>query len=139
MSADTVTPIQAGWNFSVEAPISGVRRGFRYTQAALCLSEQVGDPRSLISPSALAAPSRRLLPSPAFFRTQYCAGDTSNRNREPRRCGNFDGAIGVGTQKLHVANLDGLFAPDLANDPRHGIGMAGAVERGAWIVDVNAL
>jgi hypothetical protein len=105
----------------------------------LMSSEQVGDPRSPISPSDLAAPSRRLLPSPAFFRTQYCAGDTSNRNREPRRCGNFDGAIGVGTQKLHVANLDGLFVPDLANDPRHRIGMAGAVERGAWIVDVNAL
>jgi hypothetical protein len=49
MSADTVTPIQAGWNFSVETPINGVRSGFLYTQAALCLSQQVGDPRSIKS------------------------------------------------------------------------------------------
>ena len=48
-------------------------------------------------------------------------------------------AVGVGAQELHVAHLDRMLAADLAGDARHRIGMAGAVERGAGIVDVDAL
>ena len=50
----------------------------------------------------------------------------------------LDRAVGVGAQELHVAHFDRMLAPDLADDARHRIGMAGAVERGAGIVDVDA-
>ncbi len=41
-------------------------------------------------------------------------------------------------RNLHVVDLDRMLAPHLAGDARHRIGMAGAVERGAGIVDVDA-
>jgi hypothetical protein len=41
-------------------------------------------------------------------------------------------------RNLHVVDLDRMPAPHLAGDARHRIGMAGAVERGAGIVDVDA-
>jgi hypothetical protein len=51
----------------------------------------------------------------------------------------LDGAVGVGAEELHVVHFDRMPAAHLAGDPRHRIGMAGAVERGARIVDVDAL
>ena len=46
--------------------------------------------------------------------------------------------VGVGAEELHVFDFDGMLAPHLAGDARHRIGMAGAVERRAGIVDVDA-
>ena len=46
--------------------------------------------------------------------------------------------VGVGAQEFDVAHLDRMLAPHLADDARHRIGMAGAVERRAGIVDVDA-
>ena len=40
-------------------------------------------------------------------------------------------------QKLQVVDLDGMLAPDLADDARDRIGVPGAVERDAGIVDVD--
>ena len=47
-------------------------------------------------------------------------------------------AVGVGAQEFDVLDFDRMLAPDLADDARHRIGMAGAVERGAGIVDIDA-
>ena len=46
---------------------------------------------------------------------------------------------GVPLQKQQILDLDRVLAPDLADDARHGIGVARAVERAAGIVDVHAL
>ena len=48
-------------------------------------------------------------------------------------------AVGVGAQELDVATSTGMLAADLADHARHRIGMAAAVERGAGIVDVDAV
>jgi hypothetical protein len=45
----------------------------------------------------------------------------------------------VGPQKLDVTDLHRMLASDLADDPRHRIRMAGTVEGGAGVVDVDAL
>ena len=50
----------------------------------------------------------------------------------------LDRAVGVGAQEFHVGDLDRMLAPHLAGDARHRIGVTGAVERGAGIVDVDA-
>ena len=42
-------------------------------------------------------------------------------------------------QEFNVADLYGVLAADLADDARHWIRMAGPVERGAWIVDIDPL
>ncbi len=42
-------------------------------------------------------------------------------------------------QKLHIAHLHRMPTLDRAGDARHRIGVAAAVERGAGIVDVDAL
>ena len=51
----------------------------------------------------------------------------------------LDDAIGVGAQKFYVVDFDRMPAPHLADDARYRIGMTGAVERGAGIVDIDAL
>ena len=61
------------------------------------------------------------------------------RHGERAGHGDLDRAVGVGAQELDVAHLDRVLAPDLADDARHRIGMAAAVERGAGIVDVDAV
>ena len=50
----------------------------------------------------------------------------------------LDRAVGVGAQKFDVAHFDRMPAPDPADDARHWIGMAGAIERRAGIIDVDA-
>ena len=45
----------------------------------------------------------------------------------------------VRAQELQVADLDGVAPRDGPDDPRHRVGMAAAVERGARVVDVDAL
>ena len=60
------------------------------------------------------------------------------RHRERAGHRDLDGARGVGAQEFHVVDFDRMLAPHLAGDARHRIGMAGAVERGAGIVDVDA-
>ncbi len=60
------------------------------------------------------------------------------RHRKGTGDGDLDRALGIGAQELHVAHLDWMLAAYFAGDARHWIGMAGAVERGAGIVDVDA-
>jgi hypothetical protein len=45
----------------------------------------------------------------------------------------------MGTQEFNVVYFYWLLAPDFAYDARYWIWMAGSVERGAWIVDVDTL
>jgi hypothetical protein len=45
----------------------------------------------------------------------------------------------MGLQKLYVAHRHRVFAPDLTIDPRHRIGMARPVQRGAGIIDIDAI
>src|SRR5436190_1763357 len=48
-------------------------------------------------------------------------------------------ARGVALEEAQVLDLDGMLAPDLADDARHRVRMAGAVERAAGIVDVDTV
>ena len=52
--------------------------------------------------------------------------------------GHLDRFLRVRAQELHVLHFDRVPAPDCADDARHGIGVPGAVEPGAGIVDVHA-
>ena len=61
------------------------------------------------------------------------------RHRERTWHGDLDGAVGVRPQELQVADLDRMFAADLADDARHGVGVAAAVEGRPGIVDVDAV
>ena len=61
------------------------------------------------------------------------------RHRKGTGHRHLDHAVRVGAQELHVAHLDRMPATHLAGDARHRIGMAGAIERGAGIVDVDAV
>ena len=61
------------------------------------------------------------------------------RHRERARHRDLDRALGVGAQEPHVVHFNGMLPPHLAGDARHRIGMAGAVKRGAGIVDVDTL
>src|SRR5208337_3064816 len=49
----------------------------------------------------------------------------------------LDFAIRVAAQEFQILDLDRVLATDLADDARNGIGMAGAVEGDAGIVDVD--
>ena len=60
-------------------------------------------------------------------------------HREGAWHGHLDRPGGVGAQEPYVLHFDRAPAPDRAHDARHRIGMARAVERGARIVDVDAL
>jgi hypothetical protein len=51
----------------------------------------------------------------------------------------LDRAVSVGAQELNVAHFNRLFAADLADNARHWVWMAGPVERGAWIVNIDTL
>ena len=46
---------------------------------------------------------------------------------------------GVAQQELQVLDLHGMLAADLADDARHRIRMSGAIERGAGIIEIDAL
>ncbi len=59
------------------------------------------------------------------------------RHGERPRQRRLDRAVGVAAQELDVAHLHGPFAPDRTDHPRHRVGMARAVERGARIVEVH--
>ena len=61
------------------------------------------------------------------------------RHRERTRHGDLDGAVGVGPEELEVADFHRVLAADRADDPRHRVGVAAAVEGGAGIVDVDTL
>jgi hypothetical protein len=47
--------------------------------------------------------------------------------------------VGTGAQKLKVLDIHRVLAFHLADDTRHWIGVAGAVERCARIVDVHSV
>ena len=59
------------------------------------------------------------------------------RHCERARHRHFDHAVGIGAQEFYVVYLDRMPAPDFAGNARHRIGMAGAVKRGAGVVDVD--
>src|SRR5690606_24794035 len=61
------------------------------------------------------------------------------RHRERSGYGDLDPPARMGVQELDVADLHGVLAPDLADDARHRVRMAAAVERRAGVVDVDAL
>ena len=61
------------------------------------------------------------------------------RHREGPGYGHLDRPIRVGAQKPHVLHLHRVLAAHWTDDARHGVGVAGAIERGAGIVDVHAL
>ncbi len=60
-------------------------------------------------------------------------------HRERPRYGDLDLPCRVRPEKPHIADGDRVPAPDLSDDPRNGIGMAGSVERRAGIVDIDAI
>src|SRR2546426_8272172 len=51
----------------------------------------------------------------------------------------LDQVVGVGAEKLDVAYLDGSSPPYRTHYPRDGVGVSGAVQRSARIVEVHAL
>ena len=51
----------------------------------------------------------------------------------------FDRPVGIGAQEFDVAHFNGLLAANLADDARHRIWMAGPIELGAGIVDIDTL
>ena len=60
-------------------------------------------------------------------------------HRERARERDLDPAVGVRAQELDVADLDGVAADDRADDPRHRVRMARAVDRSARVVDVDTV
>ena len=48
-------------------------------------------------------------------------------------------AVGIGAQEVHVSDLDRVPPADLADDARHGVRLAAAVDRVAGIVEVDAV
>jgi hypothetical protein len=60
-------------------------------------------------------------------------------HRERPGHGHLHRAVGVRAEELQVAELHRARAGDRADDPRHRVGMPGAVERGPRLVDVDAL
>jgi hypothetical protein len=52
---------------------------------------------------------------------------------------NLNRAIGVRAQELNVAHFNRVFAANLVDNARHWVWMAGSVERGAWIVNIDTL
>ena len=60
------------------------------------------------------------------------------RHRERARDGHLDRLRGVRAQELDVAHLHGVPALDRADDARHRVGVAAAVERRPRVVDVDA-
>ena len=61
------------------------------------------------------------------------------RHRERTWHGDLDGPAGVGAQEGHVLHLDRVAPPDRPGHPRHRVRVAAAVQRGARIVDVDAI
>src|SRR5207237_9827998 len=61
------------------------------------------------------------------------------RHRERAGHRNFDEAIRTGTQERHIANLDGMHAPNLADDARHDVWSTAAAGSLSWIVQVDAV
>ena len=61
------------------------------------------------------------------------------RHGEGAGDGDLDPAIGIGAEEKDVAHLDRVAAGDLADDARHRIGLAAAIERGAGIVEIDAV
>ena len=59
-------------------------------------------------------------------------------HRERAGKGDLDAAVGIGAQELHVLDLDRPLAADRARDSGHRVGMPGAVDCGAGVVDVDA-
>ena len=51
----------------------------------------------------------------------------------------LDGPVGLRPEELEVGHLDRVLAADLADDARHRVGMAAAIERGARVVEVDTL
>ncbi len=60
------------------------------------------------------------------------------RHGEWARQGNLDLAIGVRAQKLQIADLDGMFALNFADDSRHGSGVARSADNLTRIFKVHA-
>src|SRR5205814_9496189 len=61
------------------------------------------------------------------------------RHGEGAGDGHLDFAIGVGAEELDVAHLHRMLAPDFADDTRHDVGLAAAIDARAGSVDVNTL
>ena len=61
------------------------------------------------------------------------------RHRERPGDGDLDPAVGDRAQELDVADLDRPRPPDRADDARHGVLVARAVERDAGVVEVDAV
>src|SRR5439155_26766464 len=60
------------------------------------------------------------------------------RHRERTGQGGLDPAIGAGAQEKYVAHLDRVRPLDRSDHARNRVGVTGAVERGAWTVQVHA-
>ena len=60
-------------------------------------------------------------------------------HREGAGHGHLDRAVGVGQQEGKIPQLHRVLAPDLSHDAGHRVRMATAVERGARVLDVDAL
>ena len=61
------------------------------------------------------------------------------RHRERPGHGDLDPQVRERAQELDVAQLDGPRAPNRADDARHRVLVAGAIERDAWPIQVDAV
>src|SRR6266568_9571410 len=57
---------------------------------------------------------------------------------ERPRNGDLDAMVAVASQKLHVAYFNRVKAANWADDPRHKVGMACAIQGHPWVIEVHS-